>query len=239
MLEVFAMCGRYQLAIDPKLLERSFGAQIEMPFGERYNIAPTQRAPAVRVEEGVRVFRSLRWGLVPGWAKDLSIGNKMINARGETVAEKPSFRSAFRKRRCLVPSTGFYEWKRQGKAKQPHRIRLADAEFFAMAGLWEFWQSPEGAPIETFTIITCDPAGALGDLHNRMPVILDPARFDEWLDPRTPGEALQRLIAPRRAEELEIVPVSDRINSVYNDDPEAAQPIGQASLFRARQETTR
>lgn len=227
------MCGRYQLTVDPQQLGMAFtreGRQpVEVePFTPRFNIAPTQRVPVVRADGRALTIRLLRWGLVPHWAKDLKIGARMINARSETVADKPAFRSPFKRRRCLVPATGFYEWKRQGKVKLPHLIRVREADVFAMAGIWSHWRPKddpdEAAPIETFSVLTCDPQGALGDLHHRMPVILHPDHWSRWLDPDAERAALLELARGTPAEVLEIRRVSQAVNSVRNEGPALVEP---------------
>lgn len=196
----------------------------------RWNIAPTQDVAAVRLgEDGARHLDLLRWGLVPHWADDPAIGNRMINARGESVADKPAFRSAFRQRRCLVPADGFYEWKAAGKRKQPHLIRRRDGRPLAFAGLWERWPGPKGAPLpqplETVTIVTTAAAGLIADLHERMPVMLEPEHWGLWLDPRTPLAMVEALLRPAPAPGLEAVPVSTRVNDVRNDDDACIAPF--------------
>ena len=171
-----------------------------------------------------RELALLRWGLVPSWAKDPSIGNRMINARAETVATKPSYRAAFKRRRCLVPADGYYEWKKTGKAKQPYLIRLQDERPFAMAGLWESWQDAGGAALQTFTIITTEANEATCDIHNRMPVILSPGDYPLWLDPEFErAEQLQELLQPYDSHAMRLDPVSTYVNSPRNDSPECIE----------------
>lgn len=224
------MCGRYQLTIDRDQLALVYDAEVRAEHRPRFNIPPTSRVPVVRRLDGRRVIDDLAWGLVPHWAKDKKIGARMINARAETVAEKPSFRSPFKRRRCLVPATGFYEWKRAGKQKVPHLIRIREAEVFSMAGIWSSWtpeDAEEGAePLETFSVLTCDPEGALGDLHHRMPVILHPDHWDRWLDPEADREALLALARGTPADVLQIYEVSQAVNSVRNQGPEVAERVG-------------
>jgi putative SOS response-associated peptidase YedK len=163
----------------------------------------------------------VRWGLVPSWAKDEKIGARMINARGETVAEKPSFRSAVRDRRCLVPASGFYEWVKIKGGKQPHYIHFSDGRPFAFAGLWERWSKGEGGPLDTCTIITTTPNERIAGLHDRMPVILPPESHDEWLRPEPlAADLLQELLVPHSAEGMEAYPVSTLVNKPANDGPE-------------------
>jgi len=230
------VCGRYQLTIDTDNLALVFDAEVRVEHRPRYNIPPTSRVPVVRRldagGESRRFVDGLAWGLVPHWAKERKIGARMINARAETVAEKPSFRSPFKRRRCLVPATGFYEWKRDGKQKVPHLIRVEGAEVFAMAGIWSSWtprgegEDPESGPLETFSVLTCDPEGALGDLHHRMPVILHPDHWGLWLDPMAEKEALLGLARGTPADVLEIYEVDRAVNSVRNQGPEVAERVG-------------
>jgi putative SOS response-associated peptidase YedK len=191
----------------------------------RYNIAPTQEIAAVRAdgERGCRTLVSLRWGLIPSWAKDPSIGNRMINARAETVAEKPSFRNAMKRRRCLVLSDGYYEWqKKQGPKgpKQPFYFCLNDERPFAFAGLWESWKDPSGSRLESCTIITTEANTLTRPIHDRMPVILPADSYDHWLDPTLHDAAeLQPLLRSYPSEEMKAFPVSTLVNSPRNDDP--------------------
>lgn len=222
------MCGRYSLTSPPEVMRRLFGLTTTPNYPARYNIAPTQLVPVVRRAEvagdAVPEFAFLRWGLVPGWASDLSIGARMINARAETVREKPAYRAAYRQRRCLVPADGFYEWKAEGKAKQPVRITLDNGELFAFAGLWEHWKGPEG-PVASFTIITTVAATSIAAIHERMPVILDPTYHGRWLDPRAEPDALDALLRPFPSDRLKATPVSTRVNSVKNDDEACLAPM--------------
>ncbi|TVQ55544.1 MAG: SOS response-associated peptidase, partial [Phycisphaerales bacterium] len=199
------MCGRYSLTTSAEALAQLFRAAINFELRRRYNIAPTQVAPVARALDGDRQREvvGMQWGLVPSWAKDPSIGSRMINARSETAAEKPSFRSAFKRRRCLVPASGFYEWKKldpgkKSSAKQPFYIYRADEQPLVMAGLWESWNDPESEkPLETYSILTTEANEQLRDLHDRMPVILEPEQFDAWLDPeQADAETLQSLLKP-------------------------------------------
>ena len=220
------MCGRYILTVSGEVLARLFGLDEVPELVPRYNIAPTQRVPVVRAAGGRRRLDSLRWGLVPHWAAEPSVGHRLVNARAETAATKPSFRSAFRSRRCLVPANGFYEWQATPAGKQPWLIRLSGGRPFAMAGLWERWSGGDG-DLETFTILTTSPNEVVAPLHGRMPVILPPEAWERWLDPeyRAP-EALQALLGPFPAAEMEAHPVSRLVNDPANDSP--------ACLERAR-----
>ncbi len=222
------MCGRFTNLLTWAELVALYGltAVTQMPaeWRPRYNAAPTQLLPVVRLDAaGRRELALLRWGLVPSWAKDPAIGNKLINARAETVAEKPSFRAAFKARRCLVPCDGFYEWKRSGGAKQPYRITMADGSPFAVAGLWERW-TKGGEPLESFTIITTAANELMASIHDRMPVIIDPATYDAWLESRDTAIPMA-LLEPYPARRMSAYPVSTRVNSPRNDEPAVIERI--------------
>lgn len=222
------MCGRFTQTATPDVIAKLFRVEGPLPlFKPSYNIAPTQRVAAVRLnpETGKRECALLRWGLIPSWAKDAKIGNQCINAKAETVAEKPSFRSAFRKRRCLVVADGFYEWQRAGERKQPMWIGRKDRQPFAFAGLWEYWKPAEGEPLETCAIITTEPNDVMATIHNRMPVLLSPASYDQWLDPATPAEPLKALLRPCPGEELHAYPVSPLVNNPRNNAPQLIEQI--------------
>ena len=220
------MCGRYALNATPRTIAELFDLETTPNLPPRYNIAPTQEAPVVRLSrEGRRTLAPMRWGLVPFWAKDVSIGAKMINARAETVAELPAFREAFAARRCLVPADGFYEWKKDGKARRPFRIGLRDWGPFAFAGLWERWRPADGEFVRSFTIIVTAANAAIGPIHDRMPVILDPADHAAWLDPAASAEDLGALLRPCPAERLALYEVSDRVNRHVNDDAACIEPL--------------
>jgi len=222
------MCGRFALIVDASVLADVFDVDPPRELKPRFNIAPTQTIPIVR--SGLKTKREcamVRWGLIPSWAKDKKIGARMINARGETVAEKPSFRSAVKNRRCLVPADGFYEWVRTAEGKQPHFIHFLDGRPFAFAGLWERWEKGEGEPLETCTIITTTPNELIEDLHNRMPVILPSDRYDEWLEPEPlTGERIQGLLAPHPSGGMEAYPVSTYVNKPINNGPECIVRVG-------------
>jgi putative SOS response-associated peptidase YedK len=223
------MCGRYtQLRSWPELVELYNITRVGPPpnLPARYNVAPTQNVPIVRRPEdaGGRELVLARWGLIPFWAKDAKIGTRTINARAETVAEKPSFREAFKRRRCLVVADGFYEWqKRTGGQKQPYFISVASEAPFAFAGLWETWNDPEGGRVESCTIIVTEANEALRPIHDRMPVILRPDGFDPWLD-AAPGDA--RAMLQPFAGDMTLYPVSTRVNNVRNDDAGCMERIG-------------
>jgi putative SOS response-associated peptidase YedK len=191
--------------------------------GPRYNIAPTQTVIVV-ADDGTRHLTQMRWGLIPSWAKDPAIGNRMINARAETVATKPAFRVALRKRRCLIPADGFYEWHPIGRRKQPIYISLKSREPFSFAGLWEAWTAPDGQEIKTCTIITCEANEVLKPIHDRMPVILTPEAETVWLDPTIQDpERLLPLLVPYPADEIEAYPVSTTVNNPAHDIPQCIQ----------------
>jgi len=227
------MCGRYSLTTPVDGMRRLFGFK-ELPnLPPRYNIAPTQAVLTVRRGDGLKdqdqaegdpKSAVCRWGLIPSWAKDAAMAAKMINARAETVREKPAFKKAFQRRRCLLPADGFYEWKTIGGKKQPFRIRFEDEEPFAFAGLWERWQSPDGSEIDSCTILTADAAPAIADIHHRMPVILDREMFETWLGaPQPEAEALLQPYAGARR--LTFHAVDRRLNDVRNDDESLIEPI--------------
>jgi putative SOS response-associated peptidase YedK len=222
------MCGRYTHLLTWAQLHRLLrltSAPIEI--AARYNIAPTQLAPVVReAAVGARSLEMMRWGLVPSWANDLSIGSGMINARGETLATKPAFRGAFKRRRCIVPASGFYEWKKTegSKSKQPFYITASDGGPLLLGGLWESWASPEGEWVLSYTIVTTGPNEVMATLHDRMPLILDGDDIDRWLDPRVEDAA--GLVRSFPSELMLPVPVSTVVNSPKNDVPECIQPTG-------------
>ncbi len=220
------MCGRFALATDKNVLEMLYDIEMRGELTPRYNIAPSQDALSLRLSpgDGKREPVYLKWGLVPFWSDDPSIGNRMINARAETAPEKPSFRSAFKKRRLLIPATGFYEWKKEEDARQPYYICRKDGRPFSLAGLWERWDRGK-EPLETFTILTTEPNDLVAPLHNRMPVIISGNDYDSWLDPGTAPAALQDLLKPYPPEELTAYPVSRRVNNPANDVPEVLDPI--------------
>ncbi|HKI36710.1 MAG TPA: SOS response-associated peptidase [Gemmataceae bacterium] len=221
------MCGRFTLFASGDELARLFGFETAgVPALEpRYNVAPTQPVAAVRLDDGRRALVLLRWGLIPSWAKDPGIGNSLINARSETAAEKPSFRSAFRQRRCLVPASGFYEWQATGgKHKQPYHFRRRDGKPFAFAGLWERWHDGDGQPVETCAILTTEANAVVRPVHDRMPVILPPGDFAAWLDPRTPGAEVGALLRPYPAEEMTGVPVGRYVSNPRNEGPQCLTP---------------
>lgn len=222
------MCGRFALIVDASVLAGVFDVDPPRQLTPRFNIAPTQPVPIIRsTREGSRECSMVRWGLVPSWAKDERIGARMINARGETVGEKPSFRSAAKTRRCLIPADGFYEWARTPEGKQPHFIHFADGRTFAFAGLWERWQKGDSGPLDTCTIITTRPNELIAPLHDRMPVILPSDRHAEWLEPAPLApELLQELLSPHPPGDMEAYPVSTFVSNPRNEGPECIARLG-------------
>ncbi|MEI6434511.1 MAG: SOS response-associated peptidase [Bacteroidota bacterium] len=216
------MCGRFSFVIEDALIRERFGVRVQTAiYKARYNCAPTQNL-AVIANETPEQLQFLHWGLIPYWAKDSAIGNKLINARGETVAEKPSFRNAFKNRRCLVPATGFFEW-RADRVKTPFNIRLKNGEPFAFAGLWDKWLSGDGEAIHSFTIITTIPNELMTPIHNRMPVILHREDEGRWINSKF-DSVLQGLLKPYPAELMEAYPVSTLVNSPQNEMPAILEP---------------
>jgi putative SOS response-associated peptidase YedK len=218
------MCGRYTLKTPINGLAERFEIE-EYPssLNPSYNIAPTQEVAAVVEEDEKRKLEMFHWGLIPSWAKDPAIGNKMINARAETVSEKPSYRSAFKKRRCLILADGFYEWQKTDNGKQPYYIKMQDDSPFAFAGLWEIWQ--DGEEIRSSTIITTDANDLMGEIHHRMPVILHPENYGVWLDPGfDEKEALIDLLKPYPSNKMEAYAVSRRVNKPSNNEPSVVEP---------------
>jgi len=232
------MCGRFTLASDLSTILKRFliekARATPMPL---YNIAPAQQVPVI-LNDGGRVLMEFRWGLIPSWAKEPAIGQKLINARAETIRETPGFQRPFQRSRCLVPADGFYEWKltRTSKGKIPMRIRLKSREPFAMAGLWDSWKDAEGREIRSFTIITTEPNALMQTIHNRMPALLSPRDEAVWLDPAAEASHLVQALKPYPAEEMEAYEVSKAVNNVRNNSPhciEPAAPQPPPSLFDA------
>jgi putative SOS response-associated peptidase YedK len=224
------MCGRFTLTIDPAQLVQQFNLSAPPPadLGPRYNIAPTQPVAVIANEDGPRKLELFQWGLIPSWAKDAKIGNSLINARAETLAEKPAFRTALKRRRCLVLADGFYEWQKLEGRKQPMYIQLKDGQPFAFAGLWETWR-PGGADspvLKTCTIITTEPNALTATIHNRMPVILPPADYEAWLTPgELPAVEALALLHTYPAEAMQARPVSTAVNSPAHDSETCIQPL--------------
>jgi putative SOS response-associated peptidase YedK len=219
------MCGRLALFASVEEIAERFRLS-EAPLVEpRYNVAPTQPVAAVRATDAGRRLALLRWGLIPSWSADPAIGNKLLNARSETVAEKPSFRSAFRSRRCLIPASGLCEWQKVAAGrKQPHFIRPNGGGLFAFAGLWECWHDPKGEAVETCTILTTQANELMQSVHDRMPVIVDPSSEDVWLDPLSPADSLRALFMPSPGERMEAMPVGPWVSNVRNQGPRCLEP---------------
>jgi len=225
------MCGRFVLIATVEELVEKFRIAEAQKVEGRYNIAPGQQVMAVREPEGARKLDSLRWGLVPSWSKDPKIGYRMINARAETIGEKPAFRAPFKKRRCIVPASGFYEWARvgltakSGKEKKPHYIKFRSGEPFGIAALWDAWEG-EGGVIESCTLITTSANKLISALHDRMPVILSPGDYDAWLDPElSDREKLKKMLRPHPESEMEAYEVSREVNSPKNENPKLIKPL--------------
>lgn len=223
------MCGRFALVTEKHILELLFELEQLPDFDlkPRYNIAPTQQVPVVRLSpaDNRRELAELKWGLVPFWSKDISIGSCLINARAETAPQKPAFRDAFKKRRLLVPASGFYEWKIEATGKQPYFITAKSKELISLAGLWESWDKGTEQVLETFTILTTEPNPLVAELHNRMPVIIPPQSFGAWLAPETGEEELLQLLKPYPDELLKAYPVCRLVNKPTNDVPEIIEPL--------------
>jgi putative SOS response-associated peptidase YedK len=224
------MCGRFTLTTSVRDLANLFQVtEVQAPAVQpHFNIPPTAQVLAVRRlpdHEG-RQLVPLRWGLIPFWAKDPAIGNRLINARVESAAEKPAFRDAFRNRRCLVLADGFFEWKKKGGKKEPYLVRMRDGKSFAFAGLWDRWHDPDNQRVETCTILTTNANELVRPLHDRMPVILEPGGYGPWLDPEMQDQSkLQSLLHSYPAKQMTAFPVNARVNSPRNDDPSCVEPI--------------
>lgn len=225
------MCGRYTLYASPEQIAELFQLPEAPILAPRFNIAPTQPVGLVRVDPRAkqRTWALTYWGLIPSWSKDPSIGARMINARADSVPEKPSFRAAFKRRRCLIPASGFYEWKQVTKGKQPYYFSPADAAVFGFAGLWETWTSPDGSEIESCTILTTDANELMSSVHNRMPLILAQEDWSEWLstgvdDPPAKLSTLQHLFRPYPGERMQMAPVSTYVNNARNEGEECIAP---------------
>jgi putative SOS response-associated peptidase YedK len=220
------MCGRFEIHSAIELIAKIFGIhEWDIEYSPSYNIAPSQDI-LLAVNDGKRRLVKSRWGFVPSWSKELSAGYKMINARAESVADKPSFRQAFQNQRCLVVADGFYEWKKEGPTKRPFYIRLKSGEPIGFAGLYNVWKSPEGEQICTSTIITTDANEIIQPLHDRMPAIASPGAYDLWLDPTIHDKALlQNILKPYASEAIDIYEVTPKVNSPKNNSPENIQKI--------------
>lgn len=224
------MCGRFTQA-QIRELDREVFKLLNVPELEpRYNVAPTQDVAVIREGDGEgRRISLLRWGLIPSWANDPGIGNRLINARAESLTAKPSFRDAFERRRCLVPADGFYEWQKTARGKRPMYVRPAGGGVFALAGLWERWAGPGTGPVETFTIVTTEPNERLAPIHDRMPAILSAGQYDRWLDPANHDtRELERLLGPYPSDRMEVYPVGSYVNDPKNDGPTCIEPVEEA-----------
>lgn len=222
------MCGRFATTYTGEAIAELFNLPQVPQLPPRYNIAPSQSVGAVRVSPGNngRELTLLKWGLIPSWAEDSAIGNRMINARADTLSEKPSFRNAFKRRRCLVPASGYYEWRKSTEGKQPVYIRMKEERPFAMAGLWESWQPSGGSEIQSCTVITTESNELLKPVHHRMPVIVADRDFEHWLDPDIQGqETLESILQPYPSDKMTFHPVSTLVNSAKNDTPECIEPL--------------
>jgi putative SOS response-associated peptidase YedK len=222
------MCGRYTVTATPEVLRALFGYAEQPNFPPRYNVAPTQPIAIVRLMNGKRQFALVRWGLLPSWVKDPKAFSLLINARGETVNDKPAYKAAMKRRRCLIPADGFYEWKAGGVRKQPFYIRAKSGEPFAFAGLWESWTGPNGEELETAAIVTTAANQTLAPIHDRMPVVIAPEQFDLWLGGADEDTtAATALIRPAPGDLLEAIPVSADVNRVANDNPRLIEPADE------------
>jgi putative SOS response-associated peptidase YedK len=226
-LEENPMCGRFALKAPPRSIQEHFHLLEISDLSPRYNVAPSQSVAVIRhfPQHPFPRLDMLRWGLIPGWASDMKIGYRMINARGETLAQKPSFRTAYKKRRCLVAADGFYEWSHAGGQKQPFYVHLKSGDVFGFAGLWESWNNPEGGILESCTIITSAANALIGKIHDRMPVILSPEHYEAWLHYTTPAQTLQQLLVPYPADKMETYRVGSEVNNPKNDTPGCIKPL--------------
>ncbi|HTW94967.1 MAG TPA: SOS response-associated peptidase [Tepidisphaeraceae bacterium] len=227
------MCGRYVLKTLPQQITEAIAPVVssQLELFPRFNIAPSQSVPVVSADaENHRRLSMMRWGLIPAWAQDASIGNRLVNARSEGVLEKPAFRQAFAKRRCLIPADGFYEWAASGKRKQPYFICRRDRALLFFAGLWERWKQPGTEDfLESMTILTTGADRVVAPIHDRMPVIIAPSDYARWLDRSEPIDRITALLEPEADSQLIAQPVSSRVNMVANDGPELIEPIGAPS----------
>ncbi len=223
------MCGRYSFSQHPEKTIPIFKVQESTDFYPRYNIAPSQTAPVIINVDGTRVLDLYRWGLIPSWAKDRKIGYKMINARCETVGDKPAYRGLVNKRKCVVLADGFYEWKKEKdeKSKTPMRIFLKSEEPMAFAGLWDEWRDAEGQLLRSYTILTTSANPLLNEIHDRMPVIIRPEMMDSWLDPGVDIKEMEEVFEPYPDQEMAYYPVSKLVNSPRNDGPECWERVGE------------
>jgi putative SOS response-associated peptidase YedK len=224
------MCGRYLITTAPEAVRRLFGYLEQPNFPPRYNVAPTQPIPIVRLNAGKREFALVRWGLIPAWVKDPRGFSLLINARGDTVNDKPAFRNAMKRRRCLIPADGFYEWQEEGGRKRPYVVRPRHGGPIAFAGLWECWTGPNGEEVETAAIVTTDANRTLHPIHHRMPVIVAPDAFDFWLDcVNVDALTAAAVFAPAPDALMEAYEISTAVNRVANDGPDLLDPLAPAA----------
>jgi putative SOS response-associated peptidase YedK len=227
------MCGRYAITTAPEAIRALFRYP-ELPnFPPRYNVAPTQPVPIVRMFEGARQFALVRWGLIPSWVKDPRAFSLIINARAESVLDKPAFRNGMKYRRCLFPADGFYEWKRDGERKQPYFVRLKSGGPLAFAGLWESWTGPNGEEQESAAIVTTTASRSIAHIHDRMPVILGPEAFDFWLDPKVDAQSASAAIQPAKDALIECYEVSSAVNRTANDSAKLVEPLREPEVVEA------
>src|SRR5947208_3205139 len=227
------MCGRYAITIAPEATRQLFGYLEQPNFPPRYNVAPTQPVPIVRMVEGKCQLALVRWGLIPAWVKDPRAFSLVINARGESVLEKPAFRNAMKYRRCLFPADGFYEWRREGDRKRAYFVRLKSGQPLAFAGLWESWMGPNGEEMETAAIVTTTASRSIAHIHDRMPVILPPDVFDFWLDPNVDAAMATAVLQPAKDELIETYEVSSAVNRTANDAPMLLEPLREPEPLEA------
>jgi len=224
------MCGRYASTLPPEAMRALFRYLEQPNFPPRYNIAPTQPIAIVRMFEGKRQFALVRWGLIPAWVKDPRAFSLLINARGESVNEKPAFRNAMKYRRCLVPADGFYEWRREGEKKRPYFVRGKGGAPLAFAGLWENWIGPNGEEVETAAIVTTTASRSIAHIHDRMPAIVPPEAFDFWLDPKVDAPSAAAAIAPAPDAVIEVYEVSSAVNRTANDSAVLMEPLREPEV---------
>jgi putative SOS response-associated peptidase YedK len=224
------MCGRYAITTAPEAIRQLFGYLDQPNFPPRYNVAPTQPVPIVRMTGGKRQLALVRWGLIPAWVKDPRGFTLLINARGESVLEKPAFRNAMKRRRCLFPADGFYEWKREGEKKRPYFVRLKSGQPMAFAGLWESWMGPNGEEQETAAIVTTTASRSIAHIHDRMPVIVPSDAFDFWLDPNVDAQTAAAVIQSARDALLEAYEVSSAVNRTANDSAMLIEPLREPEM---------
>ncbi len=231
------MCGRYAITTPLEAMERLFNFEGQLVnFPARYNVAPTQDVPIVRIEEGRRRLAMVRWGLVPHWSRDMPKDKPLINARSETVAEKPSFREAFRRQRCLVLADGFYEWKRTDSQRFAFYASPFDGNMFAMAGVWDIWRAPTGEDVESVAIVTTAATGRTSEIHHRMPLVVTPSDYDEWLN--CEGAPPLHLLEAAPQDFFDITPVSSLVNRIANDGPELLNRADHADISPPPAKTT-